>query len=441
MNPFVAWTITVLGVVSLGLVGRSLLGPDRVERVDKTAIVAFLAVILPNLTTAIGAFTGGQVYGTDTFFNRVTTFNGISAQVNAVANPSLLLVTLLILALSLVQRSRPNVAPALFALLLMVSALAAWTNGGALLTGPRAVLFALVACAVFLQRGRSVLSGAGLGLALLASVSAIGTALAPQAVTLPCESRKCGAFGVLLVGVAGDNNSFGLLMALGVPVVYFGVRRYGIHLAALLTLLALGSGSRTAQVAAVLTFIVIVWRHLSSRSSTQQADRVAVATAITGLVTMAIVPFVGLESDALTGRAGLWAIALERIGANPFGYGPDSWSTLVTIGVIPRSAGYATHNQGLEVLYVAGALGLAIMLTLGVVLTVKNSGSLGRLAVLTLPVIVCGIAERPWSLGAIDWMSWSILVVLLVDFRSAADVLPVSSAPRSNKRESFDPRR
>lgn len=374
---------------------------------DLTSFAVAAAVILPNLTTTIAVFTGGRNIGADVNFNRVVTYQGLSIQANNVASPILVMIFVGILIASARKTTSWRWASVLYTVLILLAALASFTfSPGAQLT-----LAIVAASSAILKGGQSAAFGAGAAIALLAALSALSGFLEPDAAYIPCDTRKCGIGGSLYSGIADNHNSFGLLMALGVPFVYLGLRAWSRSLTAIVVFLALLSGDRTAQVAAVVTYAALLIAYRAD--GRYRIPNILKMTAVFGVGTVAVIPFIGLADSSLTGRPYYWRLAIERFASEPIlGYGTDGWRSLVRSGVIPLQAGYSTHNEFTEALFLTGLVGALLLLAI-VVAIIWQASDRVKLALVALPIIICSITERPWSIDRIDWMSWSFLALVL----------------------------
>lgn len=397
-------TILILGVLSLSESVRR-----REARLEFWSLAVL--VVLTNATTAVGTLTGSRIVGADAFFARTVDYVGPAGLVNAYATPVLGGLSGLVFLVA-VRRGHFNFVPLILMTFLLVGAVAA-SYRGPFMYGGRLALIVVVAVVAFLRPGRPAVAGAASGLVLLAGLSGVAVALQPSFALETC-ARKCGAFGDLLIGIADNANSLGLLMALGVPVVYFGSARHARLLSLLVGVVGLSAGSRTASAAIIVTALVLV---LSGRARLWPLLWPAL-TVLGGLLAMVVLPtLVPLPPNSLTGRAGLWQYGIASWkDAIWVGYGPDQWRTLVGNGPIVRSAGYSTHNQFVEVLYVTGLVGMTLFVIW--MIAVRRSWRHLHDAEVALsilcPVVVVGIAERPWSFGQIDGLSWSMILTMLV---------------------------
>lgn len=405
--------IGAVGLLSLVLLVKAFRSDGGFRGLSPSSMLLFAAVVLPSLTLIAGVYLAQKVVLTDQFFNRIVQYQGLALQINQVASPLLLGIALLLAMIQMQRGSRLNPAALVFGLLLAVSALARWGNGGNLMDGGQLTLLVVVLAAAVMPSGKDALRGAALGVGLLLSLSAIAALVQPSLAAPPCDNRKCGLLGTFYVGVADNQNTFGLMMAFAIPVFYFGLSRYKIYFVTLATVLAFASGARTAAIAAGLAATVIFLVHVGRKRGSKAGGIVASLLTLGAVAATVVVPFIQLTPGTFSDRAGLWALARQLVTKQWFlGYGPNEWRSLVDIGVIPRAAGYSTHNQAMETLFVAGALGVGLMVVTIVLVLGRSGGQLLRIATIVLPVAVAAVTERPWSLGGVDWASWSLVLFL-----------------------------
>lgn len=414
MPIYTAAAVGALGVLAFILLGKAFRSDGGIRAFTPDSWLLFAAVILPSMTTTVGLLLAERMVLTDAFFNRVVQYTGLSEQINKAASPLLIVVASAVILVQLYRGPQVQGAALWFLLLLVVSALAKWNGGGSLLSGGHATLLAVVLAAVFLPRGQAALKGAAFGLGVLLCISAVGAILQPDFAAPPCDDRKCGVLGTFYVGVADNQNTFGLMMAFAVPVFYFGLTRYGLFFGFLATFFAFASGARTAAIAAAATLLIVVVVHREAKSGFGLGRFLASTAAVGAVLAALAVAVIELPPGTFSDRARLWELARSMVDESwLIGHGPDLWRSLVEVGLIPLAAGYSTHNQFMETLFVTGVTGLAIMLIVVVLVISGNSRNFGAFALLMLPVAIASVTERPWSLGAIDWSSWTLLLFLL----------------------------
>lgn len=412
MPVYLLGALGVVGAFSFILLFKAFRADGGFGGITPASFLLAAVVLLPNLTTTVGMFLGERVVLIDPFFNRIVRYTGLSQDINAIASPLLLASAVVVVFVQIHRKAAINSTALWFVFLLVIAALSNWNSGGRLLDGGHATLLAVVVAAALLPRDSETIRGAALGVGLLLCISALGAWVRPEFAVLPCDDRKCGVLGTFYVGVADNQNTFGLLMALAIPVFYLGLSRYKLYFAFLATFFALASGARTAAIAATVTLLVVVIVHASRHAGARFGRLLATLFTFGAALAASIIPFMQLPPGTFSDRAGLWILARDMVGDQwLMGHGSELWRSFVNIGVIPLAAGYSTHNQVLETLFVAGTLGAVVM---AVVLTLAVCGQkdLGAFALLILPMAIAAVTERPWSLGAVDWASWTLLLFL-----------------------------
>jgi hypothetical protein len=139
-----------------------------------------------------------------------------------------------------------------------------------------------------------------------------------------------------------------------------------------------------------------------------------VAGVLGGAAVGAVIPLVA-PVNSLSERPLLWQLASGARGVTiAFGHGWDSLRIFFTAtGGIAGASSYSLHNQILDVYYVAGIFGVSAFAVLACVLlrrTLRTDPAAG-LCLVTAAWI--GILERPWSFTTIDWLSWSLVAMLM----------------------------
>lgn len=235
---------------------------------------------------------------------------------------------------------------------------------------------------------------------------------------LACRYDKCGPLDVLIGGVFGNENAFGLFLCAGLPFVWLAVRGPNRLLTLAVFAAVVVTGSRTAAIAAVVTVAALfVFRP----SLDDQPRRGAVAICFLGSLGIAatfVAPlYPWARSDTLTGRVYIWQVAQRQIEEHALtGHGVSAWRELHDrFGLIPYAATYSTHNQALDVLFIGGGVALILFAALLVALLVPTTQERTILTwTLLMPVAWSGVAERLWSIGRFDWLTYSYITTLLV---------------------------
>ena len=138
---------------------------------------------------------------------------------------------------------------------------------------------------------------------------------------------------------------------------------------------------------------------------------------------------VGSDVSSLTGRAQIWLAALDAWRANPmFGYGPTAWGPLHRFNIgLPFA--FSAHNQFLQSLSGAGALGLLSLLTYLGVLAIcawrASAATRGVSLALFVIVLLRCMTEAPFAAATLfngDTLTQLVLfrIALLGSHRFAA---------------------
>lgn len=344
-------------------------------------------------------------------------------------------VLLLVLAAVLVLRrlaggSVPIHAAGLLAILLwLVAHLASALHGERLLSLSGGVLLVCLLAATVLPRGRGAALGSGIFGVTVALASAVVAVSRPEAAFVPCRD-VCSVLDSSATGVFPNENLLGLTLVAAIPFAYIGFRgRARWWFALYLASMAFLSGSRTAMLAAIVTLgaLVVV------RPQLDAARRAPGRTAIAGLLfAMTVVGSIFVvqhdwDATALTNRPALWGVASDYIQESPwFGYGPDKWARLYESSEIPRAAQRSTHNQWLDVLFVAGGVG-AVLLA-GMLLAMIWSSGYARPAILVTlaTILMLGTTEGAWSVATADLLSFTLIALILTG--ATRDIEPSDSS-------------
>jgi hypothetical protein len=299
--------------------------------------------------------------------------------------------------------------------IIALGALASILNHGPLTSQRQAALVAIVFAAGVVKTRKADVHAAVVifSVFLVASSALLFFVHHGQAVSR-CRVDKCGPMGVLFNGVFLDENALGLDLVMTLPFVLYGRKRGYVALAAAVSFMAIITGSRTAQVALAATVTVFLCGLPAARRSASPRRWPVLAGVVAGAAVGAVIPLVA-PLNSLSERPLLWQLASGARGiAIAFGHGWDSLRIVfATTGGIAGASSYSLHNQILDVYYVAGVFGIAVfVILLGVLLrrTLRTDPSAG-LCIVTAAWI--GILERPWSFTTIDWLSWSLVAMLM----------------------------
>jgi O-antigen ligase len=317
-------------------------------------------------------------------------------------------------------------------------------NGGPLVSSRGAVLLACLLAATVLPRGR----GACLGAAIYGATLAIaGGVLAvfryDVAFVVPCQGA-CGGLG--FTGVLPNEDLLGIALAASIPFTFLGFRgaaRYWLML--YLALMVVATGSQTATAAAVIAAVAL----LVVRPGLDGDRATPVRTALAWLsLAGAVVASVALierhwSSTALSGRPALWEVAFHHIGQAPwFGHGAESWARLSETGQIPLAAQRSAHNQWLDVLFAAGWVGAALLVSTGIAMVWSAGRARPGVLVALATIAIIGTAEGAWSIGTYDGLSFSLVALILAglpEHGAPARAVARVRAARAGRRAMIEP--
>jgi hypothetical protein len=317
------------------------------------------------------------------------------------------------------RRHLPVNAAGLFAVALwLVAHFASGLQGESLLTLDGVVLLVCLIAATVLPRGRGACVGIGLFGVSLAIASCIMAAVDFHLASVPCR-HQC-ILGASLTGVLPNENLLGTTIVATLPFAYLGFRGRGrAWLVGYLALLAIASGSRGTLLAALATIALLLIVRPALDADRPRPLRTAVAAAVVAgalLASAYVVLHDWGAANSLTTRPQLWSVAKSYIGEQPaFGYGPYKWETLYTdTGEIPEAALHSTHNQWIEVLFTAGAVGAALLVAIIAAALRAARYALPAVLVTVATLLVIGVTERIWSIGVVDFASFTLVGLILL---------------------------
>ena len=413
-------TVTIIisgaSLVALLLLVSSLRRARAVGDLDASTALTFgmgSLISLPITLTVIG---GDLTRRPDVFGELVPILPGwyLSASRLAMLLVAFLAVYLL-LKRSTSERVPVHTAGLLAVLLWAVAQLASGLQGGRLLSLGGAVMLVCLMAATVLPRGRGACLGAGIFGVTLAIVSGVLAVFRHDLAFIdPCE-EACGGLG--FTGVLPNPDLLGVALAASIPFAYLGFRGSARYwLALYLAGIAIASGSRTATLAAliIVAALFIVRPRVDADHSTPGRAVIAalvLAGAVFGSIYVAQHDW---DSSALTHRPVLWQVASEYVQESPLlGYGPDRWASLYDSSEIPRAAQRSAHNQWMDVLFVAGWVGAALLVSVALAM-VWSSGYARPGVMLALATItMIGTTEGAWSIGTFDFLSFSLVALIL----------------------------
>ncbi|MFI9828599.1 O-antigen ligase family protein [Streptomyces sp. NPDC051913] len=414
---------------------------------DATSSLVFLTGVLANLPTVVYVLHTGRPQRLDPLGEVVI---GFPQWVNAlgVAANGLLVVAcgVFLLHRLLVARADINTAPLVALALVVLVALSDGLRGGQLLAPRQLVLIAVLLAATAARPGRSALLGGAAVVMLITVLGGVEGLAEPRSVVRECRAdNPCGPLGVLYSGVFTNENIFGLLLVVGLPFVWLGLRgSVRAVLTCYVAFVAVATGSRLAgaTAVAVVAFLLVLrprLRHVADRSAASRTSGspgalllgvpVLAAAAAVGLA----LPFLHLGVDRLGDRATVWGMAAQELRESPFiGFGAKAWSAKYQAGEIPAALSPSLHNQWMDVLYAGGLAGLALFLLLLVHLLVRGgTAGFSAAACLLLPVLLASVLERPWSFGISNSLTFALLTAVLAPVaarRGVHEVAPGSAS-------------
>jgi O-antigen ligase len=334
------------------------------------------------------------------------------------ANAMLVVVSMTIF-LGGVRRNNLFPAAALFLAVTISSVAATVLHGDNPIQSYVIVLLAvLVACTVA-PRGLGIHLGIATSCIVLAIASGFSLAGHADFSAFPCSRSKCGILGFMFRGIYEYENGLAMVLVLAMPFVYIAFASWeGPVLSAYLLGLTLVSGSRSATVAGVITFVMLILVRPNIRRPTWAPKRTAVlylVLAIAFTVGLAL-PFYTDDPSAFTGRGYLWMLARGAL-SDPstllHGNGLRAWQRETQeAGMIFTP--YSVHNQWLQILYSTGIIGFLLAVA-AVAVLIRQAGRTYSLVVLCvlLPVFILSATERPWPIDTADWLIWVVPGALL----------------------------
>ncbi|MDQ1050179.1 hypothetical protein QFZ76_008415 [Streptomyces sp. V4I2] len=392
-----------------------------------TSTMVFLIGVLANVpTTAYVLHTGSRVR-IDALREVEIGFPQWVNQIGTVTNGVLLAgCVLFLLYRLLIARARINALPLLAAAIAVLFALSDGLHGQQLLVPRQLVLLAALLAAAVARPGRSAFLGAAGVVLLFTVLGGIEALVEPTTVLRECRTdNPCGMLGVHYAGVFTNENIFALLLVLGLPFLWLGLRgRIRIVLVFYVAFLAVATGSVLADVTAVATVALLmllrpklpdeaaVDRARSSPGRVLLTVPVLIAAGVIGLAT----PFHHANAERLADRAAIWDMARDELSASPLvGFGGKAWSAKYQIGEIPAAVSPSLHNQWIDVLYGGGIIGLALFLLLLMHILVKGGvRGFPAAASVLLPVLLASVLERPWSFGISNSLTFALVAAVLV---------------------------
>jgi len=392
---------------------------------DLTSTLVFLVGIVAVVPVGLFVIHSGQPVRLDPFGTVIVTLPGWATRLGQLGEALLAGCCLLFTAVRVLSGARWNAAPVIAGVLVLVTAFSDGLNGNRLFAPQQLVLLLVLLAATFARPGRAALVGAAAVGLVLAVVGGMEALMQASSVLRPCREDKCGPLGFLYTGVFTNENTYGLLLALATPFVWLALRgRLRVILACYTASMAVATGGRTATAAAVAAILFLVL--LRPELPESGLEKVPVGRSVLGALGLfgaslygVLLPFLTRNSESLSERAYYWQLAERRLPESPlYGFGAKAWEGLYRAGEIPVALTYSVHNQWLDVLYKGGLIGLGIFVVLLVYIAVRGGApNFAVVCCVLAPVMVAGSAERPWSFGTYDWLTFTLVAATLLPVR------------------------
>ncbi|MFF3615428.1 O-antigen ligase family protein [Streptomyces sp. NPDC002580] len=411
---------------------------------DLTATMVLSVGVLANLPTILYVVHMGRPERLDSLGDTVIGLPDWVNRIGSVTNGLLLAACLaFFLHRLLLARAQVRVAPLIAFGIALLLAFSDGLHGLELLAPRQLVLLAALLAAAVARPGRSAFLGGAAAVLFSTVLGGIEALVEPATVLRECRSdNPCGLLGILYAGVFTNENIFSLLLVVGIPFVWLGLRGpVRVVLASYVAFVAVASGSRlaTATAFATLAFLIVLHPRLPDEAGTSDrtvsTGRVLLTAPVLGVAAAVglIAPFHHPGADTLGDRAVIWDTARNELHDGTwFGLGGKAWAAKYPAGEIPAAVSPSLHNQWIDVLYAGGFLALALFLLLLVVLLTRGGfpGYPAAASVL-LPVLLTSVLERPWSFSISNSLTFALVAAVLVPTavrRAAAPGVPGSGS-------------
>jgi len=403
-------------LVTLGLLVPAIRRARAAGDLDASAALTFGTAWLVSLPVALVAITGGVLRRPDAFGELVASYPGWYPGATDLARLLLAALAAALVFKRVSAGSIPVHAAGLLAICLWgVAQLATGLHDEPHLSLGSGVLLVCLIAATVLPRGRGACLGAGLfGVTLAVASGALAVFRRDVAFVVPCEGA-CDGLG--FTGVLPNVNLLGIALVASIPFAFLGFRGrardwFVLYLAGM----AIATGSRTAIVTSIVAGVAL----FLVRPGVDAGQRIGIRGVLAGFVlavaVLASVQIVGAAQhlSGLTDRQDLWSVASDYIQQSPwFGHGPDKWASLFESSEIPRSGQRSTHNQWMDILFVAGGVG-AVLFVAMLATALWSAGRARSAVTLALATIfMIGTTEGPWSVGVVDLLSFSLVALIL----------------------------
>lgn len=288
-------------------------------------------------------------------------------------------------------------------------------------------------------------------LAVFMAASLLVAVLKPELAVQPGYKSWLPGLNFRLWGLGSNPNSLGPLALLLVLLELMSPSRRSLVRLAMFSLGAavlLLAQSKTAWVAALAVVPVITWYRFGR--DPQGGMRIGFALSLIAALLLAVLALavvdpsrvwdklaggqVGSDISTLTGRLQIWNAAIQAWQDSPlFGYGPSAWGPAHRAAIgLPFA--FSAHNQFLQSLSAAGALGLVtIVVYMGALLVCcwrAAEATRGLSLALFLMVLLRSLTEAPFSASTL--FNGDILTQVLL-FRVALLGAGHRLAPQHNR--------
>ncbi|MFE3031424.1 O-antigen ligase family protein [Streptomyces canus] len=408
---------------------------------DLTATVVFMTAVLANTPTSAYVIHTGRPEQLDPQGEAVIGFPSWVNHIGTVANGLLLVLCVaFVVHRVLSSHARIHLAPLLALGLTVLFAVSDGLHGQQFLAPRQLVLLTVLLAAAVARSGRPAFLGAAAAVLLFTVLSGIEALVNPASVMRECRTdNPCGLLGIHYSGIFTNENIFSLLLTLGIPFVWLGLRgRSRVFLASYVAFLAVATGSKLAAVAAVATVALLVLLRPAlpdeaARTPTAGRFLIAAPALVAAAVVGFAVPFRDTHIGGLGDRAVIWDMAKEELGDSPFtGFGGNAWSGKYQLGEIPAAVSPSLHNQWIDILYAGGMVGLALFVLLLAHLLLKGrTAGFPVAACVLFPVLLSSVLERPWSFGISNALTFTLVAALLIPpagRRAVASTVPESGS-------------
>lgn len=293
-----------------------------------------------------------------------------------------------------------------------------------------------VASAIYLARAErldTIVKLARTALLCFLVLSLLAAVAKPSLAVQPSYKGWIPGLSIRLWGLGSNPNSIGPLALLFLLLHYMQpyTRRWmqfaGVGAALLVLVLA---QSKTAWVAGAAAASILFWHRYGRRAGGSFSMGFLLLLIVmmigTTLAAFAIDPAriwqriamtqAGTDMQTLTGRAQIWAAALDAWRANPlFGYGPTAWG-IEHRYQIGMPFAFSAHNQFLQTLSVSGLLGLVTLIAYLVLLGISSWKAMASTRGVSFAIFVLvgirTLTEAPLSIGTL--LNGDVLTHLLL---------------------------